>query len=102
MPHTPSHPTPVPQRRLRRRSRWLAGSALLVACALGSATWLAAPSASAATNTPVVNAGSGRCLDVTGNSRTAGALVQIWDCNGGANQAWTTTAASELRVYGGA
>ncbi|WP_169950886.1 RICIN domain-containing protein [Microbispora sp. H11081] len=44
--------------------------------------------------------GSGRCLDVNGASQSNGAQVQIWDCNGQANQRWTSTSASELRVYG--
>ena len=30
-----------------------------------------------------------KCLDVPGHSTAAGAKVQIWDCNGGANQQWT-------------
>jgi poly(3-hydroxybutyrate) depolymerase len=45
--------------------------------------------------------GSGRCLDVAGVSQTNGAQVQIWDCNGQANQQWTSTSSGELRVYGG-
>ncbi|WP_432933170.1 lectin [Microbispora sp. CA-135349] len=44
--------------------------------------------------------GSGRCLDVSGASQNNGAQVQIWDCNGQANQRWTSTSAGELRVYG--
>ncbi|MFC7384613.1 lectin [Sphaerisporangium rhizosphaerae] len=44
--------------------------------------------------------GSGRCVDVTGGSQANGAQAQISDCNGQANQQWTTTSASELRVYG--
>ncbi|GGL21526.1 lipase [Sphaerisporangium melleum] len=44
--------------------------------------------------------GSGRCLDVTGVSQANGAQAQIYDCNGQANQQWTSTSASELRVYG--
>ncbi|NUR03389.1 MAG: cellulase family glycosylhydrolase, partial [Streptomyces sp.] len=43
---------------------------------------------------------SGRCLDVPGQSRTDGTQLDIWDCNGGANQQWTSTSAKELRVYG--
>ncbi|MFI6513912.1 RICIN domain-containing protein, partial [Streptosporangium sp. NPDC050855] len=38
---------------------------------------------------------SGRCLDVNGASQANGALAQIWDCNGQANQQWTSTAAQE-------
>ncbi|MEV0231802.1 ThuA domain-containing protein [Nonomuraea sp. NPDC050786] len=45
--------------------------------------------------------GSGRCLDVSGASQSNGAQAQIWDCNGQNNQKWTSTAATELRVYGG-
>ena len=37
----------------------------------------------------VRGAGSNRCLDVNGASQADGAIVQIWDCNGGANQQWT-------------
>ncbi|WP_326822178.1 lectin [Streptosporangium sp. NBC_01756] len=45
--------------------------------------------------------GSGRCLDVAGASQANGAVVNIWDCNGGSNQRWTSTGSGELRVYGG-
>ncbi|MBB6474387.1 endo-1,4-beta-xylanase [Sphaerisporangium rubeum] len=44
--------------------------------------------------------GSGRCIDVNGASQANGTLVQIWDCNGQTNQRWSSTSASELRVYG--
>ncbi|MEW9533485.1 non-reducing end alpha-L-arabinofuranosidase family hydrolase [Microbispora sp. NPDC049125] len=68
--------------------------ATVVATAL---TWSAPASAATA---PLVGVGSGRCLDVSGNSQANGALTQIWDCNGAANQQWTSTSAGELRVYG--
>jgi len=45
--------------------------------------------------------GSGRCLDVPGQSQTDGTLLQIWDCTGGANQQWTSTSSGALTVYGG-
>ncbi|MGW4637095.1 glycosyl hydrolase [Sphaerisporangium sp. NPDC004334] len=51
---------------------------------------------------PLVGVGSNRCLDVTGNSNSNGALLQIWDCNGQANQAFEFTSAGELRVFNGA
>ncbi|MET7463975.1 arabinofuranosidase catalytic domain-containing protein [Nonomuraea sp. NPDC005501] len=73
----------------------LAVLAALLATAL---TW--SVPASAAT-TPLVGVGSGRCLDVSGASQANGAQTQIWDCNGQANQQWTSTSAGELRVYGG-
>src|SRR4051794_20440550 len=44
--------------------------------------------------------GSGRCLDVPSSSQTDGALLQIWDCNGAANQQWSLTASNQLVVYG--
>ncbi|WP_181793892.1 lectin [Streptomyces sp. WELS2] len=43
---------------------------------------------------------SGRCLDVTGAATANGTLTEIWDCNGGDNQRFTSTSAGELRVYG--
>ena len=48
----------------------------------------------------VRGAGSNRCLDVNGASQADGAVVQIWDCNGGANQRWTLTSSNQLTVYG--
>jgi hypothetical protein len=44
--------------------------------------------------------GSNRCLDVPGLATTNGTLLQIWDCNGGANQQWTALSNGELQVYG--
>jgi endo-1,4-beta-xylanase len=45
-------------------------------------------------------AGSGRCLDVPNASHNDGTFLQVWDCNGAANQQWTLTAGSQLTVYG--
>jgi Ricin-type beta-trefoil lectin domain/Cellulase (glycosyl hydrolase family 5) len=45
-------------------------------------------------------AGSNRCLDVPGLSTANGTLLDIWDCNGGANQQWTYLSNGELQVYG--
>ena len=42
-----------------------------------------------ASNGELVNAGSGRCLDATGNSSANGTRLQIWNCGGAANQLWT-------------
>jgi hypothetical protein len=53
-------------------------------------------------NTGLLHAiGAGRCLDVNGATTTPGTQLQIWDCNGGANQAWTRTSAGALTVYSG-
>ncbi|MEV5880234.1 ricin-type beta-trefoil lectin domain protein [Streptomyces sp. NPDC052101] len=43
---------------------------------------------------------SGRCADVNDNTLTNGTQAELWDCNGGANQAWTHTSRKELVVYG--
>ncbi|MEW2625891.1 ricin-type beta-trefoil lectin domain protein [Streptomyces sp. NPDC048106] len=53
------------------------------------------------TTGPITGAGSGRCVDVPNQSQTNGTQVELWDCNGGSNQQWTSTSAGELRVYGG-
>ncbi|WP_158220900.1 ricin-type beta-trefoil lectin domain protein [Kineosporia sp. R_H_3] len=37
-------------------------------------------------------AASGRCLDVSGDVRTAGTRTVLWDCHGGANQRWKASA----------
>jgi alpha-galactosidase len=50
----------------------------------------------------LVSAVANRCLDVYDNQTADGTKAEIWDCNGGANQKWTPTAAGELRVYNGA
>ncbi|HEY2672248.1 MAG TPA: RICIN domain-containing protein [Rugosimonospora sp.] len=45
-------------------------------------------------------AGSNRCLDAYNNQTANGTKVEIWDCNGGANQQWTLTPSGQLQVYG--
>ena len=45
------------------------------------------------------NPASGRCLDDT-NFGGAGTQVQIWDCNGAANQVWTSPAARTGQIAG--
>ncbi len=52
------------------------------------------------TTTAIIGVGSGRCVDVPNSSQTNGTQVELWDCNGGANQQWSHTSAGELRVYG--
>jgi hypothetical protein len=46
-------------------------------------------------------AGSQKCLDVPNLSQTEGTQVDIWDCNGGTNQLWTSTSSHQLTVYSG-
>ncbi|NEB93881.1 glycoside hydrolase family 76 protein [Streptomyces bauhiniae] len=43
---------------------------------------------------------SSRCADVPNASQTNGARLALWDCNGGANQTWTTDSSGRLTVYG--
>ncbi|MFG1615750.1 lectin [Nonomuraea wenchangensis] len=59
------------------------------------------PGAPGSTAGAIRGVGSGRCLDVSGAAQTNGTPVQIYDCNGQANQRWEATGAAELRVYGG-
>ncbi|MCS7482499.1 PQQ-dependent sugar dehydrogenase [Umezawaea endophytica] len=79
----------------RKRSR-LPAAVLAVLAVLSVA---GAVPASAAAATTVVGVASGRCLDVVGNVREPKTAVNIYDCNGQANQAWTLTSTGELRVY---
>jgi hypothetical protein len=51
-------------------------------------------------NVMLVGAQSNRCIDVPNASTANGTQVALWDCHGGTNQRWTSTAARELRVYG--
>jgi hypothetical protein len=48
----------------------------------------------------IVGAQSSRCIDVPNSSTANGTQVQLWDCHGGTNQRWASTAGRELRVYG--
>jgi predicted alpha-1,2-mannosidase len=43
---------------------------------------------------------SGRCVDVPNSTQTNGTIPALWDCNGGANQAWTTNSSNQLTVFG--
>jgi len=71
----------------------------LMLAAVVTVAWQSAGPAAAATSTTVVGAASGRCLDVAGGSATAGAAVDLWDCDGRAGQQWDVTSAGELRVF---
>ena len=42
--------------------------------------------------------GAGKCLDVPNASTTAGVQLQIWDCNGQANQTWTHSSSNQFTV----
>jgi hypothetical protein len=52
----------------------------------------------------VKSVNSGKCVDVTGNLATSGALIEQWDCNGQKNQQFKFTATSngyEVRPMNG-
>ncbi len=48
----------------------------------------------------IVGSGSGRCIDVPNASTANATQVQLWDCNGNANQRFTYTSGKQLQVYG--
>ena len=48
----------------------------------------------------IVGAQSGRCIDVPNGSRNNGTRVQLYDCNGQSQQAWTYTSSRQLTVFG--
>ncbi|MEU1168787.1 ricin-type beta-trefoil lectin domain protein, partial [Streptomyces sp. NPDC005921] len=50
--------------------------------------------------TLLVGKQSSRCADIYNNTITNGTQAEIWDCNGGQNQAWTYTSRKEFVVYG--
>jgi glucose/arabinose dehydrogenase len=72
------------------------GSAMVAAALLAVA--IGVPAAAAGPSI-VTGVASHRCLDVVGNLTTAGTGINIYNCKGSANQAWTFTSAGELRVY---
>jgi hypothetical protein len=53
-------------------------------------------------NTGPITAGddSAKCVDDNGLSSANGTKIQLWDCNGGANQQWTVEPNGTLQVYG--
>jgi hypothetical protein len=84
----------------------ISGTTVSMTC---SASWTIDPatgtvgagSGGGGTGTSVIRGvGSNRCLEVPNSSTTNGVQMDIWDCNGGANQSWAVTSARELRVYG--
>ncbi|MBE1497652.1 alpha-galactosidase [Amycolatopsis lexingtonensis] len=66
----------------------------------GTVIYRVKPNASgSSTARPLQGASSARCIDINGGA-TSGAKVDIWDCDGGANQSWTFTSAGELQAGG--
>jgi len=89
----------------RIRGRRLLGAVCALAVATVGGIALAtqggvAQAAVVGTPTSIVGGQSGRCVDVPNSSTTNGTQVQIYDCSGQANQAWTYTSGKALQVYG--
>ena len=66
-----------------------------------SSSTSASPSPSSGASGALHAVGAGKCLDVPGQSTTAGTQLEIWDCNGGVNQVFTHTSSGALTVYSG-
>ncbi|GAB2959553.1 hypothetical protein GCM10027280_55410 [Micromonospora polyrhachis] len=52
------------------------------------------------TDRPIVNNGSGKCIDVPDSNRNTTAEIQMWDCHGVAGEKFTLGADFTLRVLG--
>ncbi len=85
--------------RPRPRTLIAAAAAVAVVASAAAMTVASTVPASAAVASTVVNVASGRCLDVIGNSNASRTRVNIYDCNGQPNQAWTYTPEGEFRVF---
>ncbi|HEX8628328.1 MAG TPA: ricin-type beta-trefoil lectin domain protein, partial [Catenuloplanes sp.] len=94
--HTPPPAAAGPPRRLPR----LLASAAVVATMLTGLAVAYTGSAQAAVGSPLINAATGQCLDVTGQQSAPGTPVGVYQCNGQANQNWDF-AGNQLRVYEG-
>ncbi len=56
---------------------------------------------SGGTTGPITAGGnSAKCVDDNGQSTANGTKIQMWDCNGGANQQWTVASDGTLQVFG--
>jgi eukaryotic-like serine/threonine-protein kinase len=52
------------------------------------------------TDRPIINLGSGKCIDIPGNSADTLAEIQMWDCLNIAGQRFTFTRDNTLRILG--
>jgi len=89
----------------RIRGRRLLGAVCALALTAVGAVALAtqggvASAATVGSPAPIKGGQSGRCVDVPNSSTTNGTQVQLYDCSGQANQAWTWTTGKSLQVYG--
>ncbi|MFI9783143.1 endo-alpha-N-acetylgalactosaminidase family protein [Kitasatospora sp. NPDC051984] len=64
------------------------------------ATATGLPTCPVPTSGPIVGAASHRCVDIPGSDSTNGTGIDLWDCNGGANQTWTFPGDGTIRSLG--
>jgi hypothetical protein len=76
----------------------VAGVAAALALSIAGVGVAVAP-ASAATGATIKGVGSGRCLDVIAEATAPSTGINIYDCIGQTNQAWTFSSTGELRIY---
>ncbi|MDB4985575.1 MAG: glucose dehydrogenase [Myxococcaceae bacterium] len=90
------------RRGLYGRAGWSALALSLAACDADDAGYesLNLTEQALTAGSPLIGVPSHRCLDADGNNSTPGTVLQLWDCNGGPNQAFSFTAAGELRTFG--
>lgn len=74
---------------------------LLLAPSANQVVAFTASAASGSATGEIHAAGAGKCLDVPNITHTEGTQADIWDCNGGSNQEWTSTSSGQLTVYSG-
>jgi non-reducing end alpha-L-arabinofuranosidase len=67
---------------------------------LTTAGYAAASSGNGATGPITAGDNSAKCVDDSAFSTANGNKIQMWDCTGGVNQAWTVESNGTLQVYG--
>jgi chitosanase len=90
-----------PARPGSRRTRIAAYLAAAVLATAGGIIVGLMPADAALTSSPLVNKLSNTCLDVHGASSTPGSALEIFTCNGGANQKFTATGGRIQVTIGG-
>ncbi|WP_344076671.1 RICIN domain-containing protein [Streptomyces crystallinus] len=72
----------------------------VTASAAGDSTSHAPAKAPAAVTASLVNGVAGRCMDDPAFATADGTQIALWDCNGGANQRWTTSGSGTVTIGG--
>ncbi|MGW5049934.1 ricin-type beta-trefoil lectin domain protein [Actinokineospora sp. NPDC004072] len=88
-----------PRWKVRRRRGVVAG-VVAGAVALGFAPVAAGAPEGAQATVSLRSGVSGRCVDVPGFATADGTQIALWDCNGGANQQWTTSGSGPVTIAG--